>query len=78
MHHLALAAFTQRLAKPRVATELIIAGDPTVWDVHAPGVEHLQALFLTRLVTYLWRHMACLASLLVASPLLRQGQPEVE
>src|SRR5215831_7323335 len=76
--HIALAALTQRLAKPRVAAELIITGDPTVWDVHAPGVEHLQALFLADVVTHRWRDVACVAPWLVACPCLGQIQPEVE
>src|SRR6266702_1258319 len=43
-----------------------------------PRVEHLQTLLLTRLVANLWRDVACLASWLVACPVLGQGQPEVE
>src|SRR2546423_1621482 len=49
-----------------------------MWDVHAPCVEHLQALSLAGLVTHLWRDVACVAPLLVVCPLPRQGQPEVE
>src|SRR4029450_281945 len=76
--HIALAALTQRLAKPRVAAELIITGDPTVWDVRTPRVEHLQTLLLARLVMNLWWHVTCLTPLLIAYPFLRQIQPEVE
>src|SRR5712691_2869037 len=76
--YIPLATFTQLLAKSRVATELIITGDPAMWDVHAPCVEHLQALSLAGLVTHLWRDVACVAPLLVVCPLPRQGQPEVE
>src|SRR5215813_9681118 len=72
--HIALAALTQRLAKPRVAAELIITGDPTVWDVRTPRVEHLQTLLLTCSVTNLRRHMACVAPLFVTCPFLGQVQ----
>jgi hypothetical protein len=61
-----------------VATEFIIAGDPTMWDLRTPHVEHLQTLLLARLVTNLWWDVACLAPLLIACPLLREVQPEVE
>src|SRR5262252_8822153 len=43
-----------------------------------PQVEHLQTLFLSRLILHVRRHVACSASLLVSCPLPRQGQPEVE
>src|SRR5258708_20745854 len=43
-----------------------------------PRVEHLQTLLLTRLVANLWRDVACLASWLVACPVLGEGQAEVE
>src|SRR5262244_3511839 len=76
--HIALAALTQCLAKPRVAAELIITGDPTVWDVRTPRVEHLQTLLLTCSVTNLRRHMACVAPLFVTCPFLGQVQTEVE
>src|SRR5262245_50676634 len=39
--HIALTALTQRLTKPRVATEFIIAGDPAVWHMCTPCIEHL-------------------------------------
>jgi hypothetical protein len=61
-----------------VATQFIIAGDPAVWHLIPPRVEHLQTLFLSRLISYLQRHVACLASLLVPCPVFRQGQAEVE
>src|SRR5215475_4682403 len=76
--HIALITLTQRLAKPRVAAQLIITGDPAVWHLRTPCIEHLQTLLLARLVTNLWWHMAYVASLLVTCPLPRQGQPEVE
>src|SRR5215467_15431984 len=76
--HIPLAALTQRLAKPRVAPQLIITRHPAVWDVHAPRVEHLQTLLVARVVTHFWRHMACLTPLLIAGPFLREIQPEVE
>src|SRR5262249_13855575 len=76
--HIAFTPLAQLLTKPRVATELIITGDPTMWDVRAPCVEHLQALFLAGLVTHLWRDVACVAPLLVACPFLGEIQPEVE
>src|SRR5215471_15810264 len=72
--HIALTARTQRLTKPRVATEFIIAGDPAVWHVCTPCIEHLQTLLLAGLIANLWRHMACLTSWLVAAPFLRQVQ----
>src|SRR6516162_2709159 len=37
-----------------------------------------KTLLLAGLIANLWRHMACVASLLVAGPFLRQVQPEVE
>ena len=73
-----LAALTQFLAKPWVATELIITRDPALWHVLTPLVKHLQTLLLACLGTHLGRHVACVASWLVASPLLRERQPEVE
>src|SRR5262249_60918197 len=76
--HIAFTPLAQLLTKPRVATELIITGDPTMWDVRAPCVEHLQALFLAGLVTHLWRGGACVAPLLGAWPFLGEIQPEVE
>ena len=76
--HIALTALAQLVAKPRVATQLIITRDPAVRHLIPPRVEHLQALLLPGLIAHLWWHVACLASLLVACPLLRQGQAEVE
>jgi len=76
--HIALAPLAQFATKLRVATQLIITRDPAVRHLLSPRVEHLQTLFLPRLIAYLQRHVACLASLLVAGPLLRQKQAEVE
>src|SRR2546425_7528974 len=39
--HIALAPFSQLMAKLRVATELIIAGDPSMRHLLTPRVEHL-------------------------------------
>ena len=66
------------MAKLRVATQFIIAGHPAVWHLIPPRVEHLQTLLLSRLIPYLQRHVAFLASLLVPCPVLGQGQAEVE
>ncbi len=66
------------MAKPRVAAQFIIARHPAMRHLITPRVEHLQTLLLTRLVANLWRDVACLASWLVACPVLGQGQPEVE
>src|SRR5262244_3590929 len=76
--HIALTALAQRVAKPRVTAQLIIACDPAVRHLLPPRVEHLQALRLARLIAHRRRYVAFLASLLVPCPLLRQGQPEVE
>src|SRR5262249_22849600 len=73
-----LSPFAELVAKLRVATELIIAGDPAVWHLIPPRVEHLQTLFLSRLISYLQRHVACLASLLVPCPVFGQGQAEIQ
>src|SRR5262249_3266741 len=43
-----------------------------------PLIKHLQTLRLSRLIAYVWRHMAFLAPLLVSCPLPRQVQTEVE
>src|SRR6266536_929317 len=66
--HIALTALAQLVAKPRVAAQLIITGDPAVRHLIPPRVEHLQTLFLSRLRVYFQRHMACLASWLVPCP----------
>src|SRR5215471_5910455 len=68
----------QLLAKPRVAAQFIIAGDPAVRHLVPPRVEHLQTLVLARLIAYLQWHMAFLTSLLVPCPVFGQGQAEVE
>src|SRR4029450_5078934 len=73
-----LSPLAALVAKLRVATPFIIAGDPAVWHLIPPRVEHLQTLFLSRLIAYLQRHVACLASLLVPCPVCAQGQAEVE
>ena len=70
--HIALTALAQVLAKPCVATQFIITGDPAVWHLIPPPIEHLQALLLPRLVANLGRYVAFLASLLIACPLLGQ------
>src|SRR5918999_433388 len=49
--HISFITLTQRLAKPRVAAQLIITGDPAVWHLRTPCIEHLQTLLLARLVT---------------------------
>src|SRR6266852_8709305 len=66
------------MAKPRVAAQFIIAGHPALGHLLTPLVEHLQALRLSRLIANLRWHVACLAPLLIACPLLGQGQAEVE
>src|SRR5713101_1767918 len=76
--HITLIPLSQRLTKPRMAAQLIVAGHPTVGHLTMPRVEHLQTLLVAGVIPYLWRHMAFLASLLVSCPLLRQGQAEVE
>src|SRR2546430_9070502 len=42
--HIAFAALAQLLAKPGVATQFIVTGDPAVPHLLPPRVEHLQAL----------------------------------
>src|SRR5262245_45546252 len=76
--HIALTALAQVVAKPRVATQFIVTRDPAVRHLLTPHVEHLQALLWSRLIPYCWWHVACLASVLVLCPLLRQGQAEVK
>src|SRR5262245_30375074 len=76
--YIALAPLTQLLAKPGVATQLIITCHPAVRHLRTPQVEHLQALLVTRVIRHGLGHVACLASVLVSCPLLRQGQAEVE
>jgi hypothetical protein len=61
-----------------VAPQFIVTRDPAVRDLLTPQVQHLQALLMAGVIPHFRRHMACLASLLVACPLLRQGQAEVE
>src|SRR6266568_1533336 len=63
--HIALAPFSQLMAKPRVATELIIAGDPSMRHLLTPRVEHLQALLLARVIAHHQWYVACVAPLLV-------------
>jgi hypothetical protein len=73
-----LTPLAERVAKLRVAPQFIIAGDPAIRHLFPPHVEHLQALFLPCLIAYLQRHMACLASWLVACPVRGQRQAEVK
>src|SRR5207244_9309468 len=67
-----------RVTSPRVAAQFIIACAPAVRHLIPPRVEHLQTLRLSRVIPYLLWDVACLASPLVARPLLGQGQAEVE
>src|SRR5262249_42838615 len=76
--HIALTALAQRVAKPRVAAQFIITGDPAVRHLFPPRVEHLQALLLPCVIPHLWPDVACLASLRIAGPLFGQRQTEVE
>src|SRR5215510_3103966 len=73
-----LSPFAELVAKLRVATQFIIAGDPAVWHLIPPRVEHLHTLLLAGLVPHLRWHVAGLASWLIPCPLLRQRQTEVE
>src|SRR6267378_5640405 len=68
--HRALTPLASLLAKPRVATELLIASDPAVRDPISPHVEHLHTLLLACVRANRWWHVACLAPLLVACPFL--------
>jgi hypothetical protein len=61
-----------------MASQFIIPGDPAVGYLLSPLVEHLYALLLPRVIPHLRRHVACVASVFVPCPLLRQGQAEVE
>src|SRR4029450_745822 len=76
--HIALAPLAQRMAKRRVATERIIAGDPSMRHLLTPRVEHLSTLLLARLRAPLHWSVARRAPLLAVRPLLRERQPEVE
>src|SRR4029453_14343808 len=76
--HITLTTLTQRLAKPRVAPQLIISRDPAMWHLLTPLIKHLQALLLPCVIANLWRDVTCLAPLLITCPFLGQGQPEVE
>jgi len=76
--HRALAALAQLIAKSAVATQLIIARHPAVGHLITPRVEHLHTLLLSRVITHLRWHVACLASFLVPCPLRGEGQAEVE
>jgi hypothetical protein len=61
-----------------MATQLIIPCHPAVGCLIPPRVKRLQALRLARVIPYLLGYMACLASLLVPCPVLRQRQAEVD
>jgi hypothetical protein len=76
--HIALTALAELVAKPRVATELIVTRHPVMRHLIPPRVEHFQALFMPCVIPNLLWHVAFLASLLVSCPFLRQGQAEVE
>src|SRR5262245_38183568 len=76
--HIALAPCSQLPAKPRVATQFIIACHPAMGYLITPLGEHLQTLRLSRVIPHLLWHVAFLASLLVSDPVLGQGQAEVE
>src|SRR5215471_13068892 len=76
--YIAFAPLTQLLAKPCVAPQLIVPCYPDVRHLRPPQVEHLQALLVTRVIRHGLGHVACLASVLVSYPLLRQRQAEVE
>src|SRR5712692_3099910 len=76
--HIALAPRAQLLAKPCMATQFIIARHPAVGHLIPPYVEHLQALIVPRVIPHRRRHVACLASLLIPSPVLGKRQAEVE
>src|SRR5262245_24747179 len=72
--HVALAALAELVAKPRVTTKLIIACHPAMWHLIPPCVEHLQTLFVARVIPHRLWHVAFLASLLVSCPLRRERQ----
>src|SRR5215471_2475899 len=76
--HIPLATLAQFATKLRVATHLVITGDPAVRHLMPPRVEHLHTQLLAGLVPHLRWHAACLASWLIPCPLLRQRQTEVE
>src|SRR5262252_1756392 len=76
--HIALATLAQCATKLRVATQLVIPGDPAVRHLVPPRVAHLYTLLLAGLVPHLRWHVAGLASWLIPCPLLRQRQTEVE
>src|SRR2546425_11731148 len=66
------------MAKPRVATELVIAGHPAVRHVLTPRVKHLYTLLMAGLIPHLRRYVAIRTPVLVSCPLLREPQAEVE
>jgi hypothetical protein len=66
------------VTQPRVATQLVIAGDPAVRYLIAPRVEHCSTLLVSRVIPHLLWHVTFLAPLLIVCPVLGQGQAEVE
>src|SRR2546425_6858325 len=76
--HIAFAALAQLLAKPGVAPQFIVTGDPAVRHLLPPRVEHLQALLVARVIPHLRRDMALRTPLRIPCPLLGKGQAEVE
>src|SRR5437660_6728943 len=63
--HVALAALSQVVAKPRMTPQFIIADHPAMRHLRTPHVEHVQTLLGTRAIRHVLGHVACLASLLV-------------
>src|SRR5712691_4070467 len=76
--HITLTALAQVVTQPRVATQLVIAGDPAVRYLITPRVEHFSTLLVSRVIPLLLWHVTFLASLLVLCPILGQGQAKVE
>src|SRR6267378_3335770 len=66
------------MAKPRVTTELVLAGHPAVRHVIPPRVKHLSTLLMAGAIPHLQRHVAVRTPVLVSCPLLRERQAEVE
>ena len=58
--------------------QFIVTGDPVGRHLIPPRIEHLQTRLGAGVIPYLFWYVAGLASRLVACPLLRQGQAEVE
>jgi hypothetical protein len=73
-----LAPLAQLVAKLRMATQLIITCYPAVGHLIAPRLQHLQTLLVAGLIAHVLGHVACLASVRIPCPVLRQRQAEVE